>query len=74
MDWKRLCTIRGSHIAIQAYDGKIVSILCGSDLHNDVIRAAEIDYLIPNRAHYRKSITYFKKNLNEKIKIQVYQK
>ena len=74
MDWKRLCTIRGSHMAIQAYDGKIVSILCGSDLHNDVISVEEIEYLIPNRPHYKKSITYFQKNLNEKIKIKAYQK
>lgn len=74
MDWKRLCVIRGSHVAIQTYDEKIVSILCGSDLHNDLISKNEIEYLIPNRNHYKKSITYFQKNLEEKIKIQVYKK
>jgi hypothetical protein len=74
MDWKRLCIIRGSHVAIQAYDGKIISILCGSELHNDLISKDNIEYIIPNRVHYKKSVTYFHKNLNEKIKIQVYLK
>lgn len=74
MDWKRLCIIRGSHVAIQAYDGKIISILCGSELHDDLITKDNIEYIIPNRVHYKKSITYFQKNLNEKIKIKVYQK
>ena len=74
MDWERLCIIRGSHVAIQAYDGKIISILCGSELHDDLITKDNIEYIIPNRVHYKKSITYFRKNLNEKIKIQVYLK
>ncbi len=74
MDWKRLCMIRGSHIAIQAYNGKVVSILCGSDLHDDLISKEEIEYLIPNRNHYKKSITYFQKNMVDKIKIQVFRK
>lgn len=74
MDWKRLCTIRGSHVAIQTYDGKIISILCGSELHNDLISNEQIEYLIPNRSHYKKSISYFERNLKEKLKIQVYKK
>jgi hypothetical protein len=74
MDWKRLCIIRGSHVAIQAYDGKIISILCGSELYNDLISNEQIEYLIPNRNHYKKSISYFEKNLKEKLKIQVYKK
>jgi hypothetical protein len=74
MDWKRLCIIRGSHVAIQTCDGNVISILCGSELYNDFISKQEIEYLIPNRKYYKKSISCFQKNLNEKLKIQVYKK
>ena len=74
MNWKQLCQERGSQLSIQVINTKVFSILCGSELHNDFISKEKVEYIVPNRKQYKKSVGYLKTNMNEKIAIKIYRK
>jgi hypothetical protein len=74
MNWKDLCLLRGSSSALQLKDDFVTSILCGASSHNDVIGSDTIDYVVPNRPFYKKSITLLTNNAINDHPIQVFQK
>jgi hypothetical protein len=74
MNWKQLCQERGSQLSIQVINAKVFSILCGSEQHNDFISKEKVEYIVPNRKQYKRSVEYLKNNMRENITIKIYRK
>lgn len=74
MNWDEVVVRHGSRAAIKYIDGRVCSVLCGGDTYNDKITDDYVEYVIPNRKFYKKSLTSLETAMQQGAAFSVFHK
>jgi prepilin-type processing-associated H-X9-DG protein len=74
VSWEDVVKRHGSRAAVQFADGQVRSILCGGTGHSDDVSDEKIEYVIPNRPYYRRSLQAFESSASKGAKFEVFYK
>lgn len=74
VSWNDVVEHHGSRAAVRLVNGRVRSILCGGIDHADDVSDDRVEYIIPNRPYYKRTLDAFRSCRETGSRFEVYYK